>query len=57
MRKDFNWSQLDRLNLYNMLYTAGSGIVGKKMPVKTLHKRLSAHIKSCLPGYGKKMAV
>ena len=54
MRKDFNWSQLDRLNLYNMLYTAGSDIVGKKMPVKTLHKRLSAHIKSCLPVMVKK---
>ena len=49
MRKDFNWSQLDRTNLYNMLYTAGADIVGKKLPIKTLHKRLSSHIKSCLP--------
>ena len=32
-----------------MLYSAGSDIVGQKMPVKLLHKRLSAHIKSCLP--------
>jgi hypothetical protein len=49
MRQDFNWSQLDRTNLYNMLYTAGTDIVGQKMPVKLLHKHLSAHIKSCLP--------
>jgi hypothetical protein len=39
MRQDFNWSQLDRNNLYSMLYTAGVDIVGKKMPVKTLHQR------------------
>lgn len=32
-----------------MLYRAGADIVGQKMPVKLLHKRLSAHIKSCLP--------
>jgi hypothetical protein len=49
MRQDFNWSQLNRNNLYSMLYSAGSDIVGQKMPVKLLHKRLSAHIKSCLP--------
>ena len=49
MRQDFNWSQLDRNRLYSMLYSAGSDIVDKKMPVKLLHKRLSAHIKSCLP--------
>jgi hypothetical protein len=49
MRQDFNWSQLDRNNLYSMLYQAGTDIVGKKLPVKTLHQRLSAHIKSCLP--------
>ena len=49
MRQDFNWSQLNRNNLYSMLYQAGADIVGKKMPVKLLHKRLGAHIKSCLP--------
>ena len=49
MRQDFNWSQLDRNNLYSMLYRAGADIVGQKMTVKLLHKRLSAHIKSCLP--------
>ena len=49
MRQDFNWSQLDRVSLYNMLYSAGGDIVDKKMPVKTLHQRLSRHIKSCLP--------
>jgi hypothetical protein len=55
MRQDFNWSQLDRTNLYNMLYTAGTDIVGQKMPVKLLHQRLSAHIKSCLPVSIKKL--
>ena len=49
MRQDFNWSQLDRHNLYSMLYCAGHDIVGQKMPVNLLHKRLSSHIKSCLP--------
>ena len=49
MRQDFNWSQLDRNSLYSMLYSAGADIVGQKMPVKLLHKRLGAHIKSCLP--------
>jgi hypothetical protein len=49
MRQDFNWSQLNRTNLYNMLYSAGTDIVGRKMPVKMLHKCLSTHIKSCLP--------
>ena len=49
MRQDFNWSQLNRTNLYTMLYAAGADIIGRKMPVKTLHKRLSTHIKSCLP--------
>jgi hypothetical protein len=49
MRQDFNWSQLDRNSLYSMLYSAGNDIVGRKMPVKTLHRRLSSHIKSRLP--------
>jgi len=55
MRQDFNWSQLDRNNLYSMLYSAGSDIVGKKMSVKTLHQRLGTHIKSCLPVTIKKL--
>jgi len=49
MRQDFNWSQLDRNNLYSMLYTAGRDIVGQKMPVGVLQKKLSSHIKSHLP--------
>ena len=49
MRQDFNWSQLNRNNLYSMLYQAGADIIGKKMPIKLLHKRLGTHIKSCLP--------
>ena len=49
MRKDFNWSLLDRDNLYSMLYSAGRDIVGKKFAVKDLQKLLSTHIKSHLP--------
>jgi len=49
MRQSFNWSLLDRYNLYSMLYTAGRDIIGKKMLVTTLHKHLSNHIKSTLP--------
>ena len=33
MRESFNWSQLDRNNLYSMLYSAGRDIVGRKIPV------------------------
>lgn len=49
MRKDFNWSLLDRDNLYSMLYSAGREIVGKKFAVRDLQKLLSTHIKSHLP--------
>ena len=49
MRQGFNWSLLDRYNLYSMLYTAGRDIIGKKMPVTALHQHLSSHIKSILP--------
>lgn len=49
MRKGFNWSLLDRYNLYSMLYTAGRDIVDKKISVKALQKHLSSHIKSNLP--------
>jgi hypothetical protein len=49
MRQDFNWSQLDRNNLYSMLYSAGRDIVGQKLPVGLLQKKLSSHIKSHLP--------
>jgi len=49
MRKDFNWSLLDRNNLYSMLYGAGKDIVGQKLPLNSLHRTLSKHIKSKLP--------
>jgi hypothetical protein len=49
MREDFNWSLLNRNSLYSMLYRAGRDIIGKKIPVDTLHKYLSNHIKSNLP--------
>jgi hypothetical protein len=40
MRKKFNWSQLDRDNLYSMLYSAGRDIVGQKLPVGMLQKKV-----------------
>lgn len=49
MRKDFNWSLLDRFNLYSMLYSLGREIVGRKIEVKEFQKALSTHIKSYLP--------
>ena len=49
MRQDFNWSLLDRNNLYSMLYGAGQDIVGRRIPLNLLHRRLSSHIKSKLP--------
>jgi hypothetical protein len=49
MRESFNWSLLDRNNLYSMLYTAGRDIVGKKLPVGVIQKTLSTYIKSALP--------
>jgi len=49
VRKDFNWSLLDRDNLYSMLYSAGKDFIGKKIAVVELQKLLSKHIKSNLP--------
>jgi hypothetical protein len=49
MREGFNWSLLDRDNLYSMLYSAGRDIVGKQLSVNQLQKRLSSYIKSKLP--------
>ena len=49
MRGSFNWSLLDRNNLYSMIHTAGRDIIGKKIPVKVLQKKISSHIKSKLP--------
>ena len=49
MRRDFNWSLLDRNNLYSMLYSAGRDLVGRNISVYTLQRYLSNHIKSRLP--------
>lgn len=48
-RKPFNWSLLDRYNLYGMMYAAGKDIVGKKLPIKDLQKIIGSHIKANLP--------
>ena len=49
MRESFKWSQLDRNNLYTMLYAGGRDVVGKKLPVNVLQKHISSYIKSNLP--------
>jgi hypothetical protein len=48
-RKPFNWSALDRNNLYSMLYGVGTQIIGKTLEITELHKILSKHIKQHLP--------
>ena len=48
-RKPFNWSLLDRSSLYSMLYGLKPFVVGKTLPVKTIQKILSTHIKNYLP--------
>jgi len=48
-RKPFNWTLLDRENLYTMLYELKPYIVGKRLAIKTLQKLLSDHIKWHLP--------
>ena len=48
-RKPFNWSLLDRNNLYTMLYELKPYVVGHRLAIKDLQKLLSAHIKWHLP--------
>jgi hypothetical protein len=48
-RKPFNWSLLDRENLYSILYELKPCVVGKRLSARTLQKRLSDHIKYYLP--------
>ena len=48
-RKPFNWSLLDRDNLYTMMYELKPYVVGKRLAIKTLQKLLSTHLKQHLP--------
>ena len=48
-RKPFNWSLLDRENLYTMLYELKPYVVGKRLAARTLQRLLSDHIKYYLP--------
>lgn len=48
-RKPFNWSLLDRENLYTVLYELKPYIVGKSLTIKDLQRLLSEHIKWYLP--------
>lgn len=48
-RKPFNWSALDRNNLFSMLNRVGKEIIGKKLEISVLHSILAKHIKQHLP--------
>jgi len=48
-RKPFNWSLLDRDNLYTMMYELKPFVVGKRLAVRALQKLLSDHLKYYLP--------
>lgn len=48
-RHPFNWSLLDRENLYAMLYELKPFVVGKRLAIKDLQKLLSNHLKWYLP--------
>lgn len=48
-RKAFNWSALNRYNLYRMLYSIGNQVIGKKLLVEDLHSILAKHVKNHLP--------
>jgi hypothetical protein len=48
-RKPFNWSVLDRNNLYTMLYELKPSVVGRRIAIKDLQKLLAVHIKWHLP--------
>lgn len=48
-RAPFNWSLLDRNNLYAIMLKGGKSLVGKRIPVADFHKTLSKYIKSKLP--------
>ena len=48
-RKAFNWSLLDRDNLYSMLYKAGKEIVGKRLSIDEITAIIAKQIKQHLP--------
>ena len=48
-RKAFNWSLLNRDNLYSMLYNLKPEIVDKRLPIAEITSIISKHIKSQLP--------
>jgi hypothetical protein len=48
-RKPFNWSELDRYQLYTMLYSAAPLVLGQCLSLSDLHTILGQHIKLQLP--------
>lgn len=48
-RKPFNWSMLDRDNLYSMLYELKPYVVGRRLAIKEFQSLISNHIKWYLP--------
>lgn len=45
----FNWSLLDRNNLYALMLKGGKSLIGKRVTVNEFHKNLTKYIKSHLP--------
>lgn len=48
-RKPFDWSKLDRNNLYCLLYSVRDQVVNKKLSSDRLQKILGSHIKKHIP--------
>lgn len=48
-RKPFDWSKLDRDNLYYLLYSIRDQVVNKKLSSDRLQKILGSHIKKHIP--------
>lgn len=45
----FNWSQLDRQTLFDIIYMLRDTVVGQQMPVQKFHDTVIRHVKSWLP--------
>ena len=45
----FDWSQLDRQTLFDIMYLIRERIIGQSIPVQKFHDQIIRHIKSYLP--------
>lgn len=49
MAKTFNWSELDRQTLFDVMYLAREKVVDRKLSIKQFHDIIVRHVKSFLP--------